>query len=259
MELQFAVTKPGEAIPRASTSNPLVAAFQAAVEAGARLDTTGLQLGWEKPRAYTKQQRVAGGSTRLPVTMMSYQFVVDDVTAFTAHIDAQSATVTLPGTDLQLQVKYDGVQLRLFELSGVQGIGPQHWAAAMRQKGYPVLRADWARDRAGTPYVDAVRLAMAVTGAAPSSVRVVGADGAPLDIIMREVTASTCPDINLRTFESVYAAKLAIDRQQETEQQQQQQRILQSRQQRQQQQQQQWEQQQQQQRQQQQRQPQDAV
>jgi hypothetical protein len=99
------------------------------------LQKAGLQQGWTQPRAWTKLQRLANSSSKAPVLMLSYGLIVADMAAFTAQLDAQTATVTLPGTELQLQFKFNGVQVRLFELSGVHGIGPGHWSEAMRQLG----------------------------------------------------------------------------------------------------------------------------
>jgi hypothetical protein len=128
----------------------------------------GWDLGWEHPRFFRKNVLLEG--RKVAAGHISYGFNLRDRTALKGMVDAQTGKLRVPGSDQQYTMRYDGLPVRVFSLSGVQGVEPQLWVKAVEAAGIPVLAAAWALDQQRRPCKDAVKLALAVTGSVPSAV-----------------------------------------------------------------------------------------
>ena len=128
----------------------------------------GWSLGWEQPRFFRKDVLLDG--RKVAAGHISYGFLLRDRAALKGMVDAQSGKLRLPDSEEQYTIRYDGLPVRVFSLSGVQGVEPQQWAKAVEAAGIPVLAAAWAMDQQQRPCRNAVKLALAVTGSVPSAV-----------------------------------------------------------------------------------------
>jgi hypothetical protein len=135
----------------------------------------GWDLGWDGPRFFRKDVQLEG--RKVAAGHISYGFVLRDKAALQPLIDPQTGRLQLPDSQQQFTIRYDGLPVRVFSLSGVQGVDPQHWAKAVEAAGIPVLAAAWAVESQQQPCRDAVKLVLAVTGSVPTAMELPTPDG----------------------------------------------------------------------------------
>jgi hypothetical protein len=162
----------------------------------------GLALGSMEPRAFWRSQQRPDGSGTTAAVHMAFDFVVQDPSGLEDLLDAQTGMLVVPGSGARLTARYNSIPVRCFELDGCAGWQPKQVANKLRQQGYHVLAADWAT-LGGCHNLNAVRIAAACTGLAPSSITLC-TSSTPRNLIMREVSQAgrqICEDMFSQHFE----------------------------------------------------------
>lgn len=90
-------------------------------------------------RYYRHTQLIDG--RKVSVGNITYHFVVDTLADVLPCLDSQTGRVTMPGSEPAVSVpaRYNGITIRCFDLSGVQGLQPAQWHAMLQAAGLTVL------------------------------------------------------------------------------------------------------------------------